>query len=73
MVEYWIFGGILDILWNISVFVQLAVAAASMWTKREMVEFKDAIRKEGGDAIIKVSVGPIPIPLGFTFIWVFPK
>ena len=25
-----------------------------MWTKREMVEFKDAIRKEGGDAIIKV-------------------
>ena len=44
-----------------------------MWTKREMVEFKDAIRKEGGDAIIKVSVGPIPIPkgLGFTFIWVF--
>ena len=33
-----------------------------MWTKREMVEFKDAIRQEGGDAIIKVSVGPIPIP-----------
>ena len=25
-----------------------------MWTKREIVEFKDAIRKEGGDAIIKV-------------------
>jgi len=33
------------------------IAAASMWTKREMVEFKDAIRKEGGDAIIKVGHG----------------
>ena len=35
-------------------FTTLTVTAASMWTKREMVEFKDAIRKEGGDAIIKV-------------------
>ena len=29
-----------------------------MWTKREIVEFKDAIRKEGGDAIIKVFHPP---------------
>ena len=28
-----------------------------MWTKKEIVEFKDAIRKEGGDAVIKVGHG----------------
>jgi len=33
------------------------IAAASMWTKKEIVEFKDAIRKEGGDAVIKVGHG----------------
>jgi len=25
-----------------------------MWTKREISDFKDSIRKEGGDSIIKV-------------------
>lgn len=33
------------------------VAPASMWTKKELQEFKDSIRKEGGDSIIKVSHG----------------
>ena len=31
------------------------VAPASMWTKKELQEFKDSIRKEGGDSIIKVK------------------
>ena len=31
------------------------VAPASMWTKKELQEFKDSIRKEGGDSIIKVN------------------
>ena len=33
------------------------VAPASMWTKKELPEFKESIRKEGGDSIIKVSHG----------------
>ena len=33
-----------------------SVAQPSMWTKKEIVEFKDSIRKEGGDAIIKVGI-----------------
>ncbi len=33
------------------------VAPASMWTKVELKEFKDSIRKEGGDSIIKVGHG----------------
>ena len=28
-----------------------------MWTKKEIVAFKDSIRQEGGDAIIKVGHG----------------
>ena len=28
-----------------------------MWTRKDIKEFKDSIRKEGGDAIIKVGHG----------------
>lgn len=28
-----------------------------MWTRKDIVEFKEAIRKEGGDGIIKVGHG----------------
>lgn len=28
-----------------------------MWTKKELPEFKDAIRSEGGEAVIKVGHG----------------
>ena len=31
------------------------VTPASMWTKKEVAEFKDSIRNEGGDSIIKVN------------------
>ena len=31
------------------------VSPASMWTKKELQDFKDSIRKEGGDSIIKVN------------------
>ncbi|XP_066946654.1 Golgi resident protein GCP60 [Macrobrachium rosenbergii] len=33
------------------------VAPASMWTKRDIQEFKESIKREGGDAIIKVGHG----------------
>lgn len=33
------------------------VSTASMWTKKEIEVFKSAIRKEGGDSIIKVGHG----------------
>jgi len=33
------------------------VPPASMWTKKELQDFKDSIRKEGGDSIIKVGHG----------------
>ena len=32
----------------------IVVPAASMWTKKELDEFKESIRNEGGDSIIKV-------------------
>lgn len=35
----------------------LPVAAAHMWTRKDISEFKEAIRKEGGDSIIKVGHG----------------
>ncbi|CAL1275471.1 unnamed protein product [Larinioides sclopetarius] len=35
----------------------LPVAAAHMWTRKDIPEFKEAIRKEGGDGIIKVGHG----------------
>ncbi|GBN47157.1 Golgi resident protein GCP60, partial [Araneus ventricosus] len=35
----------------------LPVAAAHMWTRKDIAEFKEAIRKEGGDGIIKVGHG----------------
>ena len=38
-----------------------------MWTKREMVEFKDAIRKEGGDAIIKVCISTQKLRMSIEF------
>ena len=47
--------------------LHLSVAAASMWTKREMVEFKDAIRKEGGDAIIKVCISTQKLRMSIEF------
>ncbi|PSN50640.1 Golgi resident protein GCP60 [Blattella germanica] len=33
------------------------ISAASMWTRKDIKEFKESIRKEGGDAIIKVGHG----------------
>ncbi|GFR33459.1 golgi resident protein GCP60 [Trichonephila clavata] len=35
----------------------LPVAAAHMWTRKDISEFKESIRKEGGDSIIKVGHG----------------
>ncbi|XP_067127276.1 Golgi resident protein GCP60-like [Centruroides vittatus] len=34
-----------------------AMPAASMWTRKDVWEFKETIRKEGGDGIIKVGHG----------------
>jgi hypothetical protein len=34
----------------------LSVIPASMWTKKEIAEFKESVQKEGGDSIIKVPV-----------------
>nr|CAD7570081.1 unnamed protein product [Timema californicum] len=33
------------------------ISSASMWTRKDIKEFKESIRKEGGDAIIKVGHG----------------
>jgi len=33
------------------------VTPASMWTRKDIKEFKDSIRKEGGDSVIKVGHG----------------
>jgi hypothetical protein len=54
------------------VLLPFAVVSASMWTKKEIVEFKDSIRQEGGDAIIKVRVYtfikcPLPADLYLTY------
>lgn len=35
----------------------LPISAANMWTRKDISEFKEAIRKEGGDGIIKVGHG----------------
>ncbi|XP_054153942.1 Golgi resident protein GCP60-like [Oppia nitens] len=35
------------------------IAGASMWTRKEIVSFKESIRAEGGDGIIKVGHGEI--------------
>ena len=35
----------------------ISVAEPSMWTRKEIVEFKEIIRREGGDSIIKVGHG----------------
>lgn len=35
----------------------ISVAEPSMWTRKEIVEFKESIRREGGDSIIKVGHG----------------
>ena len=40
---------------NINIFLFQIVPPASMWTKKELQDFKDSIRKEGGDSIIKVN------------------
>lgn len=34
-----------------------SLAAASMWTRKDIKEFKEAVRTEGGEAIIKVGQG----------------
>ncbi|VDK28226.1 unnamed protein product [Gongylonema pulchrum] len=34
-----------------------AIAPASMWNRQDIMEFKSAIRKEGGEGIIKVGHG----------------
>lgn len=33
------------------------ISPPSMWTRKDIKDFKDSIRKEGGDAIIKVGHG----------------
>lgn len=33
------------------------ISPASMWTKKEIAEFKDSVRQEGGESIIKVGHG----------------
>ncbi|XP_021935933.1 Golgi resident protein GCP60 isoform X2 [Zootermopsis nevadensis] len=33
------------------------ISAASMWTRKDIKEFKDSVREEGGDAVIKVGHG----------------
>jgi hypothetical protein len=38
----------------ILVLILFAVSPATMWTKKEIVEFKESVRKEGGESIIKV-------------------
>lgn len=35
----------------------LPISAANMWTRKDILEFKEAIRREGGDGIIKVGHG----------------
>uniref|UniRef100_A0A069DV22 Protein involved in maintenance of golgi structure and er-golgi transport n=1 Tax=Panstrongylus megistus TaxID=65343 RepID=A0A069DV22_9HEMI len=35
----------------------MAITSASMWTRKDVKEFKESIRKEGGDAVIKVGHG----------------
>lgn len=34
-----------------------AISPASMWTRKDVAEFKDTIRKEGNEGIIKVGHG----------------
>ena len=36
-------------------FFFISVSPATMWTKKEIVEFKESVRKEGGESIIKVQ------------------
>ena len=43
----------------INIFLYQIVPPASMWTKKELQDFKDSIRKEGGDSIIKVICNKI--------------
>ena len=38
------------------IFYSEIVSPASMWTKKELQDFKDSIRKGGGDSIIKVII-----------------
>lgn len=33
------------------------IAAASMWTRKDLKEFKETVRAEGGEAIIRVGQG----------------
>ncbi|ODM92727.1 Golgi resident protein GCP60 [Orchesella cincta] len=34
-----------------------SIAAASMWTRKDIQEFKDAVKAEGGEAIIRIGQG----------------
>jgi len=34
-----------------------SIAAASMWTRKDVKEFKESVRSEGGEAIIRVGQG----------------
>jgi len=46
------------------------ISAASMWTRKDIKEFKDSIRKEGGDAIIKVGHGEtVTVSFIFHNLW----
>jgi hypothetical protein len=34
-----------------------AIQSASMWTRKDIKEFKEGVKKEGGDAVIRVGHG----------------
>lgn len=36
---------------------QGTMSMASMWTRKDVDEFKESIRREGGDAVLKVGHG----------------
>lgn len=44
------------------------VAPASMWTRRDIQDFKESIRKEGGDSVIKVGHGETVTVSYFFFV-----
>ena len=47
-----------------------AISPASMWTRKDMVDFKNAIRKEGGEGVIKVGHGEtVTVSKTFTLLY----
>ena len=48
------------------------IVAASMWTRKDIREFKESICKEGKDSIIKIGHGET-VTVGFILFIVIPK